>query len=186
MKHIILSIQLILFLVLTAIAQDAIHEKAKPTKNEQSVPLSEKIYFGGGLGLSFGSYTRLAIYPLVGVRVTDKFRSGIQFGYEYISDKRYSPNFEASNYGAGLFAQYNIFPQLYVHLEPAIYNYEAYYIVNKDRVWVPYLYVGGGLAQPIGGNAFMYAQIKFDLIQDINSPYSSWAPMYDVGVRVGF
>ncbi|MCD4697435.1 MAG: hypothetical protein K8S16_14470 [Bacteroidales bacterium] len=165
-------------------AQDTI-SPTKPARTGK--PLKDKIYFGGSLGAFFGNYTRIAVYPLVGFRVTDKFRTGLQLGYEYISDKRYYTNFEASNYGASIFAQYNIIPQLYFHVEPALWNYDGYYVYeDNSRIWVPYLYVGAGLSQQLGPRSVAYIQIKFDLLQDSRSPYDSWSPFYDIGVGVGF
>ena len=185
MKRVLLSL-LIFFTYFPSLhAQQSNQGPNKRPKDKPAKPLSEKLYFGGGLGASFGTYTRLALYPLVGIRHSEKFRTGVQLGYEYINDKRYFPSYEASNYGMSLFAEYNIIPQIYLHAEPALYNYQSYYLTDKDRVWVPFFYVGGGVAQPVGGNSFMYVQVKFDLIQDINSPYASWAPFYDVGIRVG-
>ena len=185
MKKAILFQLIIVVLFINLNAQETNQNSNTPSGKKQGKPLSEKLYFGGGLGASFGTYTRLALYPLVGIRHSEKFRTGVQLGYEYINDKRYIPGYEASNYGMSLFAEYNIIPQIYLHAEPALYNYQSYYLTDKDRVWVPFFYIGGGVAQPIGGNSFMYVQVKFDLIQDINSPYASWAPFYDVGIRVG-
>ncbi|MCF8369483.1 MAG: hypothetical protein K9G76_10610 [Bacteroidales bacterium] len=165
------------------IAQDT----QRPSKNaSDGVPLRDKIYFGGGLGATFGSYTRIAVYPLIGIRVTDDFRTGMQLAYEYINDKRYYINYDGSNYGLGIFAQYNVLPQLFFHLEPAIWNYNGYYLFDQnDRVWVPYFFVGAGLSQQIGRNSIAYIQVKFDIIQHEKSPYSSWAPLFDVGVGIG-
>ena len=175
----------ILFCVMLAFAlhaQDTIPQ-SKPQK--QKNPARDKIFYGGTLGLSFGNYSRIAIYPYVGYRVTKRFRIGVQPGYEYISDKRYDRKITASNYGISVLAQYNIIPALYLHLEPAIYNYDAYYIVGENRVWVPFLFAGAGLHQRLGSHSVIYFQLKFDLIQDANSPYKDWAPFFDIGVGVG-
>jgi hypothetical protein len=169
-------------LILAVSAQDSIPEPA-PVKEKK--PISDKLFYGGTVGLSFGSYSRIAVYPYIGIRLTKSFRLGLQPGYEYISDKRNDTKYTASNYGISLLAQYNIIPALYIHLEPAIYNYDAYYILGENRVWVPFLFAGAGLHQRLGPRSVMYIQVKFDLIQDANSPYKDWAPFFDVGIGVG-
>lgn len=171
-------------MVFSALGQDTIPEP-EPEQVKQKKPIGEKLFFGGTVGVSFGNYSRIAAYPYVGYRLTKKFRIGVQPGYEYISDKRYEPKRTASNYGLSVFAQYNIFPALYLHVEPAIYNYDAYYITGENRVWVPFVFVGAGLHQRLGGRAVLYLQVKFDLIQDANSPYKDWAPFFDVGMGIG-
>lgn len=159
-------------------------EQSKPEKNKSS--FASKMYFGGSIGLSFGSYTRVAVYPLMGVRFNPKLRAGVQIGYEYISTSNDDYNSSFSNYGASIFAQYNIIPQIYIHVEPAYYNYAAPYTYTEDRVWVPFLFLGAGFSQRLGKSTTVYAQIKFDVLQDSNSPYSDWDPFYNVGVSIGF
>jgi len=172
----------IVMVAFNALAQDTIPEH-KPQKPKN--PVSEKIFYGGTVGISFGDFSRIALYPYIGLSLSEKLRTGVQFGYEYISDKRALTTFTASNYGLSVFGQYNIIPSIYIHAEPAIYSYDAYYLLEKDRVWVPFFYVGAGLHQRLGSRSVVYIQVKFDLIQDSNSPYSDGAPFFDIGVGVG-
>ena len=44
-----------------------------------------KLYYGGYMSLSFGSYTVIGISPLVGYKFTPKLSSGVQLSYEYSS-----------------------------------------------------------------------------------------------------
>lgn len=149
-------------------SQDTIPE-VKPKKS-----LKDKLFYGGTIGLSFGNYSRVAIYPNIGIRVSPKLRTGLQLGYEYISDDRGDIRFTASNYGGSIFAQYNIIPAVYIHIEPAFYNYDAYYVTGENRVWVPYIFAGAGLHQRLGKRSVIFVQVKFDLLQDSDSPYKNW------------
>jgi hypothetical protein len=160
-------------------SQDSIQQPASKKS------LKDKLFYGGTVGLSFGNYSRIAVYPTVGIRVSPKFRTGLQLGYEYISDDRGDIRYTASNYGASILVQYNIIPALYIHIEPAFYNYDAYYVVGENRVWVPFIFAGAGLHQRLGRRSVIFVQVKFDLLQDSNSPYKSWDPFFDVGVAVG-
>ncbi len=181
MKKITLFLTITLLVSIMASAQDTL-QKQKPR-----IPLKDRIYFGGGVGLSFGNYTRIAAYPMVGYRITPKLSSGIELGYEYISDKRYNSTYNTSNYGFSVFSRYRFIPQLFLHVEYAMYNYELYYIdLSSQRKWVPFLFLGAGYSQQLANGVWAFAQIKFDVLQDKNSPYEAWAPFYNFGVSVGF
>lgn len=161
-------------------------EPAKEKQPKEKKPKSQKVFFGGSLGLSFGSYTRIAVYPQIGYRITPKLTTGIELGYIYISDTRYSTTRDYSNYGASIFAQYRVLKPLYVHVEYAAYNYLIYYTGNEEnRDWVNFLFLGAGYIQKVGKATHIYAQIKFDVLQEDNSPYG-WDPLFSIGATVGF
>ena len=173
------------FLVLNVAAQDS--TRIEPTK-KSSKSLSEQLYFGGNVGLSFGSYTMVGLYPIIGYKITPKLSSGIKVTYQYISDSRYSTTYTSSNYGGSVFARYRVIPLLYAHVEYEAINYDLYdYSTNSSsREWVPFLYMGAGLSKSMGGNAWLNIQVLFDVLQSSNSPYNDWDPFYSVGVGVGF
>jgi hypothetical protein len=158
------------------------------TVKETKSSFMERSYFGGSLGLMFGSYTQIGIYPLYGYKINPKLSVGTMISYEYVSDKQYKPTFTTSTYGGSLFTRYRIIPQFYAHVEYAQMNYELfdYYGGPTGREWVPFLYVGGGYCQLMGGRSWMYMQILFDVLQDSRSPYESGDPIFSVGVGVGF
>jgi len=137
--------------------------------------------------LSFGSYTMIAIRPLVGYKFTPKLSGGVKLSYEYIKDTRYSSTYNTSNYGGSVFTRYRLLQPVYLHAEYANMSYELYNALgDSDRKWVPFLLVGGGYSQHIGGNSWLNAQILFDVLQNSNSPYSSGEPFYSVGIGIGF
>lgn len=161
-------------------------EKPRETKQKkQSSFKMSKIFIGGNLGLTFGSVTSIRINPLLGYNLTPKLSAGITGLYEYNSYDTYVGRQNYSNYGGSVFSRFRVIPQLYAHAEFSYISYEKI-IYGEDRTGVPFLFLGGGYAQRIGGNTFAYAQILFDVLQDKNSPYADWAPFYSVGVSVGF
>jgi hypothetical protein len=190
----LISIMFILALGAGVMAQDTIPALEEPVAiQEQAVekpPLpawKDKIYYGGYVNFSLGSYTAIGIEPMVGYKLIPRLSVGVKFRYDYISDNRFSETYHYSNYGGSLFARLNLFKWIYLHAEYAGYNYQRYdELGEKDRVWVPYLFLGGGLRQPIGKRTSLNAQILFDVLQDSNSPYKKWEPFYSVGVSVGF
>ena len=181
MKSIIVVVLFSMFLFQTVLAQDSTKVAPSPKSKKN---IAEKIYFGGNIGLSFGSYTMVGIYPIVGYKLTPKLSTGVKATYQYISDSRYTPTYTSSNYGGSVFARYRIIPILYAHIEYESINYDLYY--SSSRVWVPFLYVGGGLSKTMGGNVWLNIQVLFDVLQDSQSPYSQWDPFFSMGVGVGF
>lgn len=161
------------------IDQPAPPVKAKPN-NQQ------KIFYGGNVGASFGNYTMVGIYPLVGYNLTPKFSVGVKFLYQYISDKRYTETYTSSNYGGSIFARFRIVPPLYLHAEYSQMSYDQYYSQDESgRVSVPYVFVGAGYRKSLGGAVWLNAQVLFDVLQDSNSPYGNWEPFFSLGFGVG-
>ncbi|NOX47967.1 MAG: hypothetical protein GXO89_13415 [Chlorobi bacterium] len=192
MKKNFLIIAVMMLLGLAAIAQDTIVEPVQPQPKEkkqkkQKQPIGQKMYFGGNLGLTFGTYTRIGLYPLVGYKFNPKFSGGVKVLYEYVKDNYYTPAYESSNYGGSLFTRYRILPSMYLHAEYEMVSFELFGINGeKSREWVPFLYLGGGYSQNLGGNAWLNFQVLFDVLQDSRSPYRQWEPIFSVGVGVGF
>lgn len=146
-----------------------------------------KMYFGGYVNLMFGSYTAIGVEPLVGYKLTPKFSVGGKLSYEYISDKRYEEDYSASNYGFSLFTRLRVTQRLYAHTEYSAMNYKLFNETGgSDREWVSFLFVGGGLSQPISQNTWLTAELLFDVLQNENSPYAAWEPFFSVGFGVGF
>ena len=170
--------------VVEADATQTIQEEPKKKKSK----FKDKIYYGGNIGLSFGNYFMVGVYPMIGYKLTPKLSAGIKIAYQYISDKSNDNNtYTASNYGGSLFARYRLIPQLYVHVEYAQMNYELYNSLGEsNREWIPFLLVGAGYSQKLGGATYLNLQILFDVLQDSNSPYGSWEPFWGVGINVGF
>jgi hypothetical protein len=200
MKLILLS-TLIMFFASALMAQDTISsaldtmnvEQVKPVEETQtsnpqaSKAWKDKIYFGGYLNFSLGSYAMIGIEPMVGYKVLPFLSLGLKLRYDYISDKRYSETYNTSNYGGSLFARLTSKRRIYLHAEYASYNYELFDESGElGREWIPYFFLGGGYNLPLGGRTSLNAQILFDVLQDDRSPYKNWEPFYSVGISVGF
>jgi len=181
MRKMLILVSLFLVFVVTLSAQGS---RLNPPPSSSAG--GSRVFFGGGLGLTFGTYTRIAVNPMVGYHFTPKFSGGAKVNYEYIKDKRFYPPLEGSNYGGSLFGRYRIIPQAYAHAEFA-YNSYTYLNIGGDtfRSWVPFLFLGGGYVQPLGGRTAFYIEVLFDVLNDANSPYQPWNPFISFGVGVG-
>ena len=185
MKYLFITV-FFMFFGSAIFAQDSISTE-QPVAPAPKPPLKDKIYFGGYVNLSFGQYMVIGIEPMVAYKLTPKLSAGVKFRYDYISDNRYSTKYTTSDYGGSLFTRYRLIPQLYVHAEYATYNYELYNeLGGSSREWIPFMFVGAGYSQKLGGRTWLNLQVLFDVLQNENSPYRSWEPFYSVGVGVGF
>ena len=145
-----------------------------------------KLYWGGELGLNFGSYFRVSLVPLIGYKATPQFHIGGKLGFSYIEDNRYEVEVTSFNYGGSVFARYLLVKGLYAHTEFVYWSYK-YQTENLegDRTWVPFLLVGGGYIQPISTQAALFVEILWDVLKDANSPVNSSDPWIKVGIGVG-
>jgi len=156
-------------------------------KQKDKPPLRDKIYFGGYLNLTLGSYTSIGIEPMVGYKIIPRLSVGAKLRYDYIQDNRYTASYSSSTYGGSVFSRFSVIKQLYLHAEYAGYNYEYYNEFGSlGREWVPFLFVGAGFRQPLGGRTSLNAQVLFDVLNNDKSPYGAWTPFYSVGIGVGF
>jgi hypothetical protein len=184
MRRIISIAALITVLSVQVLAQQA-DSTAVPGPPEQ--PKTTNVFYGGTIGVGFGSTFRLSVQPFVGMVFTPKISGGVKVGYEYIRQESYGVTTTWHNYGASVFGRYRFIPRAYFHTEFAYYSY-GYKVSElvEDRYWVPFLLVGGGYLQPISPSASAFIEVLFDVLQDSKSPYDAWTPWVSVGVAVGF
>jgi hypothetical protein len=164
-------------------------------KNENSladVPFKERVFTGGGLGMSFGSYQDyIAISPLIGYRITEKFWGGSSFTFRYTKYKE-PPTFKLYDYGFNPFLRYSIFENIFVQTEYEYLNYEYPYSADGSTIRKTFnsFLAGGGFMQPIGDKAAFYALALYnfsyqDPLPGEYSPYySPW--IIRAGISIGF
>ena len=169
--------------------QDTDTPSTPPQKERRDTrPLKERIWFGGGIGLSFGTATSIQLDPMVGYKVDlkGKFTTGVGISYWY-SNYAGSPS-PFTAYGYRPFVRYRIIPQLYTHGEFLHMNREIYNEPYEPgtRLWVPHLLIGGGYVQSLGGRSSIFIQALFEVLQDPNSLYYGRGPIFGGGIGIGF
>jgi hypothetical protein len=152
---------------------------------EKKTSFADKLYFGGGLGLQFGTVTQIEVAPLVGYKLTKRFHPGISATYSYYNDKRYSVPFEYSTYGGSVFFRFFLFEGLFAHAEAEFLNVKVYTFTTinnytTQRQWIENYLVGGGYYQKLGQRSGMYFLILWNLNETDLTPYSN--PV----MRIGF
>ena len=151
--------------------------------------LSDRVYFGGNIGLQFGTVTNIELSPVVGYRFTDDFSAGIGITYIYFKREFDNyPDFETNIYGYRFFARHNIQEQFYAQAEYENLSLEFFNINDGSsrREWVPGAFIGGGYFQPLGRNAGFNITALYNVLYDENkSPYNS-PYVIRVGLTMGF
>jgi hypothetical protein len=151
-------------------------------------PQQERWFYGGGLALSFGSVDFVSITPYVGYRITPVVSAGVGLQYAYRDDSRYGQSFSSSDYGGSIFSRVYLDKGIFLS---AAYEYLRFEYLDASAVEVSddysSVFVGGGLARPLGPNASFVVSAMYNLSYESTepSPYDSpW--VIGAGVGVGF
>lgn len=104
---------------------------------------SDRVHFGGSLGLSFGSgFTNIVVAPSVIYDVNQYFSAGAGIQGSYVNFKN---NFESYIYGASLIALVNPIEQIQFSAELEQLRVNTTYDNNfKDDFWNTALFLGAG------------------------------------------
>lgn len=157
---------------------------------------TDRLLFGGGLGLQFGTLTFIDISPVVGYRLTERLETGVGFSYKYYryKDFYFDPTTGAKDdlkshmIGGSVYSRYHILENIFLHteFERLRVNTEELYMAGGQIVRNPIhyningLFVGGGLKQRISNSSYFYLMGLWDIVQDSNSPYSN--PIIRMGI----
>lgn len=133
----------------------------------------DRIYFGGGLGGSGGSWGgSIRLSPIVGYMVSSRVSFGIGATYEYYKNKLYVPAIEDHRYGGMLFGRVNLVRNVFGYAEYSFMNYTVN-LISEERTTVDRLPVGLGLSQPLGRRGALNFIAAYDLLYEDLGPYGS-------------
>lgn len=151
-------------------------------------PPPSRWFYGGGVGLSFGDVDYVSISPLIGYRITPAIHAGLGLQYIYRDDDRYGQSYSTNDYGGDVFGRFYVGQGFFLSAAYEYLRFE-YFDVNGARFSDGYdsVFVGGGFARPMGGNASFILSAMYNLNYDDDeiSPYDS-AWVIGAGVSVGF
>jgi hypothetical protein len=147
------------------------------TPNSQNSNWQDKVFFGGGFGLSGGTWgTSISLSPIVGYRVTSRLSLGVGATYQYYKFKSpYGTAYDYSDnrYGGQVFASMMLIKQIFAYAEYSFLNY-SYDGDNNDRRNVDRFPLGLGIAQPIGPRSSLNLVAAYDVLWESNNgPYGS-------------
>ncbi|MDR2009056.1 MAG: hypothetical protein LBQ22_01060 [Bacteroidales bacterium] len=143
---------------------------------------SQRIFYGGNFGMSFGSVNYIEVSPLVGYRITDRLSAGIGLSYTYVGSKQYDYNGHC--YGGSAFASFsviknfaNIIPLninagLLIYGENILLNVANYYH-SSDIKWVNTPLLGGAIQIPVSHRSYLMLMVLYNFNETIYSQYSN-------------
>ncbi len=147
------------------------------TRSQEEEKWTDRIVFGGGVGVSFFNGWNINLSPNVGYKITDQFWAGIGLDYYYGSYK-YSSDFKDnfSVVGPKVFALYYITRELNIGTEFAYYDYTYTQISNgiktktndEQNSWL----IGGGYTQRMGGRAGVRLELFYDVLYDETNSFN--------------
>jgi hypothetical protein len=128
---------------------------------EQTPPLRERIFFGGNLGLQFGTYTNIHVTPLVGLWVMPRIAVAAGPNFTYYKD----PYYETTMYGGNAYVEFvpvrdinnalqiGLHMGIFLHLEDELLSLESAVWDPQNtskRFSVNTLLGGFGISQQLG------------------------------------
>lgn len=143
----------------------------------------DKVFFGGNFGLQVGAVTYINLAPIVGYKVTDRYRVG--GGINYI----YTNYFGQKGYhliGGRLFQQFFVWKGILLHAEYEFMDYPTGYTdaTGKELHNISNAFnVGAGYQQNFGRRAFTNIIILYNVIHDRNNTIynTPWSLRFTVG-----
>lgn len=147
--------------------------------------ISDKLVFGGSLGLQLGNVTYIDVSPLVGYKIKPNFQVGGGISYIYLGVKDFYGKYSTNLYGGRLYSQYS-FPEsevipfisnIFVYGEYQMMNVEDmryYNPVNPVRKWIGSPLVGGGIRSQIGRRSYYNLMVLYNLNYDRNNEISAF------------
>jgi hypothetical protein len=125
----------------------------------------DKVQFGGGLGLGFGSgYTNISVMPSAIYNVNEVVSMGVGLQFGYLYQKNY---YESFVYGGSFITLVNPIPQVQLSAEleqvrvDTDYEENYYHPGYSDAYWNTALYLGAGYRT---GNVTIGA--RYDVLYD--------------------
>jgi hypothetical protein len=163
-------------------------QKQKKEKKDSGIQKESRFFFGGNLGLSFGSYTYIQIAPTIGYKVTPRFWAGIGPEYLYINWK--DIDYKSSIYGFRNFASFSILKDInevininisniFLYTENEVLNIQTFepdsagHYYPSGRNWYDILLGGIGVRMPLGDRSGISLIVLWGLNRNAQMLYSN-------------
>lgn len=162
----------LLIAVLAISIINAIAQKGDYVVDEKS-NFTDRIYFGGGMGLSGGTWgTSISLSPIVGYMVSSRLSVGVGATYQFYKYKDNFFDYTDNRYGGSLFARMNLVRQVFAYGEYSFLNYSVNGDTNNRRTAYR-LPLGLGFSQSIGPRSSFNVIAAYDMLYELNGPYGS-------------
>lgn len=155
-------------------------------EEKEKIPFKERIFYGGGLGLAFGTITNVNVSPTVGYKLTEKVVMGFGVSYQYYNDKRYNPPYTYNIYGGNVFSRYYFMKQAFVHGEYEYLSYKTNFFSAlgfMERIESHNYLVGGGYRTQLAKKVWANLIVLYNLNETPYTPYSN--PVFRITIDAG-
>jgi hypothetical protein len=145
-----------------------------------------RIFYGGNLGVGFGTITNVDISPTIGYFLSPKFALGIGITYQYYADKRFAPPLVLNIKGVRMFSRYYLLDQFFLHAEYEFLNFRTNIFNsynNMETINLSSLLGGAGYSYPITSSSRAYLMVLYNFTETIYTPYAN--PVFRVGIDIG-
>ncbi len=153
----------------------------------------QRIFWGGNLGLMFGSNTYIAVDPVVGYRLTNRISAGVGGNYSWTKSNYY--NYTIQTFGGNVFASYTIIKDLgeilpfndngaiLAYGELSLINISDYYQNSpvSGEVWAYTPLAGLAYQSPVGSRSYVLLMILYNFNESSVSPYPN--PVFKVSFQ---
>jgi len=137
--------------------------------------INEKLFFGGGFGLQFGTYTSIKFTPEIGYRLTEKADVGVGLYYLYSKNNFY--HYSDHIYGGKIFSRFYVTPNFFLTGEYESLNIADYDLFTGQytgkRIFIDGLPLGIGWRQQLGDRFAVLTTLMYNVLQSEKTPYSN-------------
>lgn len=140
----------------------------------------ENLFYGGGLGLAFGTVTVVNVNPQVGVKLNRWIGTGVGFDYNYLG--RQGANIQTV--GPTAFARFRPHDFIIGQIEITRMFVRERFNTYETRYQFPAAFAGIGYQNGDRENGGFFLMIMWDLIDSENSPLQT--PIFRGGFSFGF
>jgi hypothetical protein len=192
------GIVLIIFIVFTSFSmisgQNAKEDQFPfDQKDNNGTPsFKERLFYGGNLGLQFGTITDIQVSPVVGYWLLPRVAFAIGPTYRYYKD----PSAETALWGAKAYVQLAVIQDLssivpmgshtgiFLHVEDELLSLNSYFWkwpepFSSERFYLNTVLVGGGISQHLGRRS----TLNFMVLWPLDNPYNLYS---NPEIRVSF
>jgi hypothetical protein len=154
--------------------------KSQGTNEPPSGSWTERLGFGGNVGLRFGDVTYFEASPIVGYRLGPFLMPGVGGSYRFYKDRYMNQGINI--WGASAWIRAYPLPMIFAYAEhEELYGSFDYYRPNV-KYFIGTNFVGGGYTQGMG-NASTYVMVLFAINQEQYGIYTN--PIIRVGFMIG-
>ena len=152
---------------------------------EEPPPFRERLFFGGSLGLQFGTVTDIQVSPVIGLWVLPRLAVAVGPDYRFYKYR----DLRTDIYGGKGYIQFVVIQNLnsvlplgvntgvFLHLEDELLSLESYFWKNppvtSQRFYINTILAGGGISQQIGRRSSLNFMVLWALNESVYDVYSN-------------